>query len=86
MVSGPEPPEADLTLVATDVTGVETAVDGRADVPEEVGASEDEEDAAVEVVREVGELPLELAKPVTVEIVGFEDAWLEPIVAYATPF
>lgn len=45
-----------------------------------------EEDTAVEEL--AGELALGpyVAAPVTVEIVGFEEASLEPTVAYASPF
>lgn len=75
MVSGPDPPEADLILVATEVRGVEIAEVGRSEPVEDERTSEEgEEVTAEELAREVDELPIELARPVTVDIVGFEDA------------
>ena len=63
-------------LVATDVTGVVAADVGCAELEEEAAA----EELAWDVCGT--ELPLvPEARPVTVEIVGFEDAWFEPIVA-----
>lgn len=84
MVSGPEPPDADLTLVATEVTGV-VAAEERAEVAADEEAAEDAAEEACEA--DVGELPLEpeVARPVTVEMVGFEEASFEPMVAYAVP-
>lgn len=58
-------------LVATEVTGVETAELARSEVAEEESESEEN---AEELAREVGELPLEPARPVTVEMVGFDEA------------
>ena len=68
-------------LVATEVTGVVTADVGRAELVE---SAPEEEGVVEELARDVcgAELPLvPEARPVTVEIVGFEDACFEPIVA-----
>lgn len=67
-------------LVATEVMGVAEAEAGRAEVASEVASEEGAlEDAAPEEL--AGWEAAEVARPVTVEIVGFEDAWFEPIVA-----
>ena len=60
--------------IGADVGGVDAAEEGTS-----------EEDAAVD--ERGGELALGpyVASPVTVEIVGFEEASFEPTVAYATP-